>query len=57
MIITTRQIADKYLVSIRTVARWRERGMPHNRIGQRLIRYDDRAVASWLRRQKDVGHA
>jgi predicted site-specific integrase-resolvase len=50
--LTTRQVAELYQVTIRTVANWRNSGViPFVRINARCIRYDLAAVVSALERR------
>lgn len=37
--VTTEQVSDYFQVSTRTIANWRDRGLPHRRINARVIRY------------------
>jgi Helix-turn-helix domain len=47
-LLTTEQIAVYLQVSVRTLATWRDEGMPHIAITARSYRYDIEKVKEWL---------
>lgn len=51
---TTQNICDIYEVTSRTVANWRKNGMPHEKIGRNMVRYEIDKVSNWL---KDRGQS
>jgi phage terminase Nu1 subunit (DNA packaging protein) len=50
--LTTREVADFFRVSLRTVQNWRdEYGLPHVRLNPRVIRYDLGELMAWRQRK------
>jgi excisionase family DNA binding protein len=52
-LLTTEQIAQYLQVSARTLATWRDEGMPHIAITARSYRYDLEEVEEWLEERAD----
>jgi excisionase family DNA binding protein len=52
-LLTTEQIAQYLQVSARTLATWRDEGMPHIAIMARSYRYDLEEVEEWLEERAD----
>ncbi len=46
--LTARELAQKLKVSLAAIRKWTRQGMPCERLGKRLVRFDRRAE-EWLR--------
>ena len=44
----TSEVADIYRVTVETIREWRDRGMPHWRMSERVFRYDADEVKAWV---------
>jgi excisionase family DNA binding protein len=47
--LTTKELCEKYKISDSTVTRWRREGLPFERLGPRLVRFDEDKVIGWLK--------
>lgn len=45
---TKQELADHLKVSLSTIERWRDKGMPWQRHGFKLVVFDLQAVEAWL---------
>ena len=45
----TSDLCEIYGVSSRTIANWRKEGLPYEKIGKRLVRYNIKEVDQWLK--------
>ena len=56
-IIDSKQLAEYFNVSVRTIASWRKFGLPALTFpGSRLVRFDVAAVERWLQSQQPSQH-
>jgi excisionase family DNA binding protein len=46
--VTTKELCKRLNVSLRTLARYRESGMPFIKLTRTTVRYDQQAVLGWL---------
>lgn len=53
LVVTRERLAELKEVSVDTVDRWREDGMPWHNWGRRLVRFKLREVNDWLDDQDD----
>jgi phage terminase Nu1 subunit (DNA packaging protein) len=47
-LLTTKEIADIFKVTVQTVWRWRVAGLPHIKINSQTIRYNLDDVIEWM---------
>jgi excisionase family DNA binding protein len=50
---TAAQIAERYKLAMPTIRLWTRKGMPHLRVGKRLVRFDPAAVQAWIEQRTD----
>lgn len=50
--LTKRELAKHFSVSISTVENWRRAGMPSQRYGHQIVRFQVSACVAWLRAQR-----
>lgn len=50
--VTKKQLAEKLQVSELTIDRMRKKGMPWQRVGVKIIRFDINEVNQWLQKQQ-----
>lgn len=53
--ITTKELAEKYGVTVQTVSLWRLKGLPHFNFSSRNNLYDPQLVDEWFKNFKKVG--
>lgn len=50
-ILTAKELAKKLKVSLAAVRTWTRKGLPCQRIGGRLVRFDFESAVTWLQQQ------
>lgn len=48
-LLTRQEVADFFNVGTRTVFNWMQEGMPHLRIGPRLLRFEKKQIEIWYK--------
>lgn len=50
---TTKELKELLKVTELTILRWRKEGLPHERIGYNMCRYEKEKVMAWLNKRNN----
>lgn len=55
MFLKKKEVAEHYGISVSTVNNYMKRGMPHYKIGSKLVRFNSEDVEKWLKEKVNNG--